>query len=421
VRAARQLALSPRQRLPDQPAPTGPDRPTVGVDPAAVEAGPARPPVGPDPAVAEAGPGLAWAGMLALAFLNDAWSMAESVRAAVPAADDPLTADACVLWAAAIRAAVCSGSLDGPAAGLPLIPASRRGHWAWWIEQAAQQPPASFSPNSAVPLFQAAWSAITSSPVVKDRLGSGVFACSQLTTALAAAAAVDPVVAVSAGALLGARWGASAIPFARLRALSPADGGGPPAAELVRLAALVAGGGRDDVRGWPSLARRALYPQRVDPAVPHPADPGVLLGGLGAREAEPSAVVSLCQIGRADFADIPAGDHLEFWLVDHPGDNNQPHYVIDQAARAVAAFRAEGKRVFLHCHAGQSRTPSVAARYACLIGDVDPATAFAQVTAATGRSVDLVNPELRAAVYELADQPAPAPGPDPIAGTRSHR
>lgn len=394
----------------------------------------------------EAGPGLAWAGVLALAFLNDARSMAESVRAAVPASDDPLTADACVLWAAAIRAAVCSGSLDGPVTGLDLIPASRRTHWAWWIEQAAQQPPASFSPSSAVPLFQAAWSAIASTPVVPDSPASGVFACSHLSDALSAAASVGPVVAASAGALLGARWGASAIPFERLRTLSPVDlapatpvnpatpvdpagPAGPAAptgtdlraAELVRLAALVAGGGRDDARGWPSLARRALYPHRVDPAVPHPVDPGVMLGGLGARDADPSAVVSLCQIGHADFADIPAGDHLEFWLVDHPGDNNQPHYVIDQAARAIAAFRAEGKRVFLHCHAGQSRAPSVAARYACLIGGMDPGTAFAQVTAATGRSTDLVNPELRAAVYELSGEVPPEPGDDPIAETRSNR
>jgi len=182
------------------------------------------------------------------------------------------------------------------------------------------------------------------------------------------------------------------------------------AAELVRLGALVAAGGRDDSRGWPSLARRALYPHRVDPGVAHPCDPGVILGGLGAREADCEAVVSLCQVGRADFGHIPAGDHLEIWLVDHPGDNNHPHFVIDQAARAVAAFRAEGKRVFLHCHAGLSRTPAVAARYACLRSGSHPADAFAQVCAATGRPADLVNPELLAAVYELAGAtPPPVP------------
>jgi hypothetical protein len=415
---------------------------------------------GMDPATVTAGPGLAWAGMLALAHLRDAREMAESVRAAVPESDDPLTADACVLWAAAIRTAVRDEGSVGPAAGLGLIPATRRTHWAWWIEQAEQQPPSSFTHNdAAVPLLQASWSAIARTPAVAESPADGIFACSHLVDAVNAAAEVGPVIAATAGALLGARWGASAVPFDRLRTLAPLgaspgpkgtgvsraplDGprcntgalgdSGPRAAELVRLAALVAGGGRDDVRGWPSLARRALYPHRVDPAVVHPADPGVMLGGLGARDAlsrrptgpdrppGPQAVVSLCQIGHADFEDIPAGDHLEFWLVDHPGDNNQQHFVIDQAARAVAAFRAEGKRVFLHCHAGLSRTPAVAARYACLTAGTDPATAFAQVAAATGRPTDRVNPELRAAVYELAGEVPPEPGDDPLSESRSHR
>ena len=410
---------------------------------------------GMDPATVTAGPGLAWTGTLALAHLRDAREMAESVRATVPESDDPLTADACVLWAAAIRAAVCDGSLDGPAAGLDLIPATRRTHWAWWIKQAEQQPPSSFTHNdAAVPHLQASWSAIARTPAVEESPADAIFACSQLVDAVNAAAEVGPGIAATAGALLGARWGASAVPFDQLRTLAPLpdpegtgvspvplDGprcttgalgdSGPRAAELVRLAALVAGGGRDDVRGWPSLARRALYPHRVDPAVPHPADPGVMLGGLGARDAlsprptgpdrppGPQAVVSLCQIGHADFEDIPSGDHLEFWLVDHPGDNNQPHFVIDQAARAVAALRAEGKRVFLHCHAGLSRTPAVAARYACLTAGTDPGTAFAQVAAATGRPTDRVNPELRAAVYELAGEVPPEPGDDPIAESRS--
>jgi hypothetical protein len=378
---------------------------------------------GMDPAGVTPGPGLAWTGMLALAYLRDAREMAESVRTAAGESEDPLAADACVLWAAAIRAAVCTGSLDGPAAGLDLIPATRRTHWAWWIKQAEQQPPASFTHNdAAVPLLQASWSAIVRTPTVAESPADGIFACSHLVDATEAAAQVGPEIAATAGSLLGAHWGASAVPFQRLRSLKPADPPGPRAAELVRLAALVAGGGRNDARGWPSLARRALYPNRVDPAVVHPADPDVILGGLGARDADAAAVVSLCQIGHADFENVPAGDHLEFWLVDRPGDNNQQHYVIDQAARAVAAFRAEGKRVFLHCHAGLSRTPAVAARYACLTAGADPRTAFAQVAAATGRPTDRVNPELRAAVYELAGQtPPPLTGDDPIAESRSHR
>lgn len=417
-----------------------------------------------DPAVVPAGPGLAWAGVAALA-VSGASAMADTVRAIseLTAPDDPLTGDACVLWAAAIRAAAKHGSPVGPAAGLDLIPAARRTHWTWWIEQAERQPPSSFSHNdAAVPLLQAAWSAIASTPVDADRPADGVFACTHLTAALESAAQAGPLVAATAGAYLGARWGASAVPFDRLRTLRPAaphpvdvtstgiergqchidlPGYGPRAGELVRLGALVVGGGRDDLRGWPSLARRALYPHRVDPAVPHPADPGVMLGGLGAREAlsprphsrnepapadpgrppGPAAVVSLCQIGHSDFSDIPPDDHVEIWLVDNPGDNSQPHFVIDQAARAVAAFRAEGKRVFLHCHAGLSRTPAVAARYACLTSGCGPDTAFAQVAAATGRPTTKVNPELLAAVYELAGETPPPPVPEPSSWDRSQR
>jgi hypothetical protein len=146
------------------------------------------------------------------------------------------------------------------------------------------------------------------------------------------------------------------------------------------------------------------------PAV-HPSDDGVILGSLGMSMDGTHAVVTLNQAGREDFSAIPAGDHVEMWLVDHPGDNNQPHFVIDQAARAVAQLRAEGKRVFLHCWAGQSRTPAVAARYAALAAGTGPAEAFTLVCHALGSPLTLVNPELRAAVYELAGQPAPPPVP----------
>ena len=38
-------------------------------------------------------------------------------------------------------------------------------------------------------------------------------------------------------------------------------------------------------------------------------------------------------------------------------------FVLNDAAGAVAAFRAEGKTVLLHCVQAQSRTPTVAALY----------------------------------------------------------
>jgi predicted protein tyrosine phosphatase len=354
-----------------------------------------------DEAVAGHAP-LYQAALTALSHLCDPHAMAQAARELGD--DDEVAGDACVLWAAAIRAAVLDGSGAGPAADLDLLPATRRTHWSWWIEQAQQQQPAAFPHHgSVVPVMQAAWSAVWRTPVPADDPATGSFGCQQLAACLATEG-LSPRVAAVAGTLLGARWGASAAPFEWLRSSYSGLG----ASELIRLGALTATGGRDDARGWPSLARRPLHPQRVDPAVPHPCDDGVLLGGLGARDADADAVVSLCQTGRCDFEHVPAGDHLQIWLVDNPGDNNQVAYVIDQAARAVAAFRAAGKRVFLHCHAGLSRAPSVAARYACLSYGLTPAEAFAAVADATGRPTELVNRELVAAVYELAGSRPPA-------------
>ena len=183
------------------------------------------------------------------------------------------------------------------------------------------------------------------------------------------------------------------------------------APDLVRLSVLTATAGADDERGWPSLRQRPLAADRVTAAVPLPYDDGILLGSLGAAGTGADAVVSLCQVGREDFPEVAPEDHYQVWLVDHRGDNNQRHFVIDQAARAIAQLRAEGKRVFVHCHAGQSRTPSVAAWYAALRNGASPPDAFGRICAALGRSVSLVNPELRAAVYELAGLPAPPPEP----------
>jgi Dual specificity phosphatase, catalytic domain len=145
--------------------------------------------------------------------------------------------------------------------------------------------------------------------------------------------------------------------------------------------------------------------------VPHPYDDGVLLGSLGADNTDADAVVSLCQVGCEDFPQVAVGDHVQVWLVDHPGDNNQPHFVIDQAARTIAQLRTERKRVFVHCYAGQSRTPAVAARYASLCQDAAPSDAFDRICAGLGGSAGMVNRELCAAVYELAGQPAPPPAP----------
>ena len=76
-----------------------------------------------------------------------------------------------------------------------------------------------------------------------------------------------------------------------------------------------------------------------------------------------TAVVSLCRVGKAQ---VPAGlRHIEFRLLDtDAADNPNLEFVIDDAARTVQRWRDEGETVLLHCVASQSRTPTVAARYA---------------------------------------------------------
>lgn len=332
---------------------------------------------------------------VALAFLDDPAAMAEAARAVSELTHpDPLAGDACVLWCAAIRGAVMHGTAQGPAAGLDLIPADRRDSWASHLGDAWSQPPSTFNQNGfCVTALQAAWSAVAHTPA-----RAGQLACRHLADALAAAVRIGDdtdTTAAIAGALLGAGWGASAVPARWLR-----DVHGWPglrAADLVRMSVLCATRGTDDERGWPSVPRYPLAPDRVTEPVPHPCDHGVILGSLGTDPAVAGvdAVVSLCQVGWADFPAVPPGDHLQIWLAEHPGDNNNPHYAVDQAARAVAALRAEGKRVFLHSRTGQSRAPAVAARYAVISVGLDPGEALGQVCAAIGRPLDRVNPELR--------------------------
>ena len=126
---------------------------------------------------------------------------------------DPVAGDACVLWCHAIRLAVVEGDLPDLADLVAELPAGRRDQWADWISEASQRPPHAFAPNGyVVAALQAAWSAIChpaadGSPIVAS-----------LSAAVHAGDDTDTVAAI-AGALLGARWGASSLPDAWLDAV----------------------------------------------------------------------------------------------------------------------------------------------------------------------------------------------------------
>lgn len=319
-------------------------------------------------------------GIVGLARFEDANETADAARRIAQLTHaDLLAGDACVIWSIAVRRAVLDGTFDGVREGLDHIPTARRDQWAAWLDEAEAGPATKFNPNGfTVHALQAAWSAIVTTPVPADGQADGSFPCLHLQHSLKAAVRVGndtDTVAAIAGALLGARWGASAVPAEWRRRVHGWPG--MRANDLVRLGVLTARAGRDDSDGWPSV-EHFDYSRYGDLSklVAHPADDGVLLGGAGCVQEPPAgvdAVVSLCRLGSADVPSpgIAPQDHIEVWLIDSldPEANPNLEFVIDDAAHAVQQLRVEGRRVLLHCVQAQSRTPVVAARYGVLSGE----------------------------------------------------
>jgi len=147
---------------------------------------------------------------VALAYLDDPFALAEAARTCSEMTHgDSEAGDACVLWCLAIRHAVLEAEFD-LAAGLEALPEERRTAWAARIAEAETKQPHEFPENGwVVHAFQAAWSAIVHTqppdgdPPLHLRLA--------LESAVRAGGDTDTVAAI-AGQLLGARWGASAVP-----------------------------------------------------------------------------------------------------------------------------------------------------------------------------------------------------------------
>jgi len=152
--------------------------------------------------------------------------------------------EACVLWCEAIRLAVGGAAPAAPAewvalvsAGLDLVDADRRGLWIDRIDEAAALPPGAFHPNGwVVAAFQAALSAVLHTEVPEE--GPERHLEAAMRAAVMIGNDTDTVAAI-AGALLGARWGAAALPGEWLGLLHGIRRAGEPVVRTDGLEALV--------------------------------------------------------------------------------------------------------------------------------------------------------------------------------------
>lgn len=167
---------------------------------------------------------------VALAYLDDARACREAAAAIAGLThDDDRAVEACQLWTHAVRHAVLYGTFDGVRGHLKEAPSGVAEFWGPLLDQAETGSPADFANNGwVVHALQTAWWAITST----DDSGPDHLAAA-LEAAVRAGGDTDTTAAI-AGGLLGARWGAAAVPARWRRRLHGWPG--YDAADLARLA-----------------------------------------------------------------------------------------------------------------------------------------------------------------------------------------
>lgn len=171
----------------------------------------------------------------------------------------------------------------------------------------------------------AAWSSIVSTPMPSvDR-----FACAHLVDALGTAVHVGDdidTVASIAGALLGARWGMSAIPAAWRWMLHGYPG--LDARDLERLAFLAAHRGRTGKYGWPLVEHIDYEPLHYGASAltRHPFDDGVWMASATELDRLPDGVGAIVTLFLVGTEQVPADvDHVTFRLQDLPEPAANPN------------------------------------------------------------------------------------------------
>lgn len=144
---------------------------------------------------------------IGISFLWDRESTARAARdIATLTHPDQVVQESCVLWAEAMRVAVLDGELD-IRAGMDLILESSRDAWEQILADADNGIIDPRSNGYTVSALQCAWFAVRST---LDLFGEGAV-YEGLRQAVKLGGDTDTVAAI-AGALLGARWGESAVP-----------------------------------------------------------------------------------------------------------------------------------------------------------------------------------------------------------------
>ncbi len=325
---------------------------------------------------------------VALAYLDDEDGLVAAARAISALTHfDPDAGDACVLWCSAIRHAVLTGELD-VRVGLRHLEAGRRAPWSDRLDLAEVSHPSAIRNNGwVVAALQAAWSAIVGSDtddgVAAAHLARG------LDAAVRAGDDTDTVAAI-AGGLLGAAYGASAVPATWRRLLHGWPG--IRTRDLVKLVGLI-------------IKSDGEFPRPVAPAiaVPHPHDAGVWLGNAAALLNLPDGVDAIVSMCRVHDDDLPAGvEQIDVRLIDQesPGANENLDFVLTDTVRLIEELRRDGRTVLVHCHGAHSRTPTMGALYGARVGHVSGTEALAQVLATLPGANP--NPGFRSALNRLA-------------------
>ena len=149
---------------------------------------------------------------VALAHLNDPWALVDaSYAVSFLTHGDPIAGEACAIWGLMIRESILLGGFNDIGEFVGYLPTKEgQDRWAQFLHDAETTDPNQFCPNGyVVTALQAAWSSIRRTPVPPWRPQDHLV--DTLNTCIGIGNDTDTVAAI-AGAMLGARWGMSAIP-----------------------------------------------------------------------------------------------------------------------------------------------------------------------------------------------------------------